>query len=121
MKIEERKNEARDLTVPPDFIHGDHQPLTASIQYVSERWPGGRRSSSGDKAIDGVNATVTVRCSECCWNARATQFKSADDRDPNAFFRETTVANILVQALNNFRSKVPASCADALAAFVLTS
>jgi hypothetical protein len=68
-----------------------------------------------------MNATVVVRCSGCCWNARATQFKSADDRDPNAFVKDTTVAKILLQALNNFKSKIPASCADALASFVLTS
>jgi hypothetical protein len=124
MKTEGRTNVDRDLDVV-GFSHGDHQPLTAIITFAVVKRFGGRsgRGSStlGESLIDGVNATVVVRCPGCCWNARATQYKSADNRDPNAYVKDTTVAKILVQALNNFRSKVPTSCADAMAAFILTS
>lgn len=105
MKTEERANVDRDLEVV-GFSHGDHSSVTARVFFVEVR----RFSNK-----NGVNATIVVRCPGCCWSARATQFKSAD------YVRDTTVAKIFVQALNNFRSKVPASCADALAAFVLTS
>lgn len=121
MKTEERTNVARDLEVA-GFSHGDHLPLAANVFFSDvKRFSGRSGNRTGDSPIDGVNATVVVRCSGCCWNARATRFKSADDRDPNAFVKDTTVAKILVEALNNFKSKVPASCAEALAAFVLTS
>jgi hypothetical protein len=121
VKTEERTNADRDLEVV-GFSHGDHRPLAAHVSFTDvKRFSGRSGNRTGDRSIDGVNATVVVRCSGCCWNARATQFKSSDDRDPNAYVRNTTVSRILIQALNNFKFKVPASCADALAAFVITS
>ncbi len=115
MKIDDRKNEDRDLPVPAGFAHGDHPPLSARIAFRNNtRFNGGR-------GLVGVDATVVVTCKECSWNARASQHKSAFPAEPNAFFRDTTVSAILTQALNNFRSKVPPSCAEAMVAIVMTS
>lgn len=105
--IDVRRNEDRDLMVPSDYVHGDHGPFTIRVEFSESR--------------RGSTARVILRCEKCCWNARANLFKSVNPTQPNAFFRETVIERVVVQALNNFRSKAPASCADALASFVLTS
>ncbi len=113
--IDERRNEDRGLKVPDDYVHGDHGPLTAVVEFRdSLRFNNGR-------GLSGSTAHVIIRCGKCCGSARANHFKSTNPTEPNAFFRETVISKVLLQAFNNFRSKAPASCADTLAAFILTS
>jgi len=115
MKTDDRKNEDRDIAVPDDFRHGDHPRPSARVEFVeTHRFNGGR-------TLGGVHATVVVKCPGCSWNARASKYKAAFPAEPHAFLRDTAVAALLVQALNNFRSKVPASCEEAMVAIVMTS
>ena len=41
--------------------------------------------------------------------------------NPNARFTDKALSKIMIQAVNNFKSKVPPSCEEALVKFVMSS
>ncbi len=109
------KNENGTVPIPEVFSHGDHVVTPEAAVVFEDNQKYGSRSLQ-------VRATVVIRCPACGWNARASKAKyEHPGNNPNANFSDADLRKVLEQALNNFKSKVPPSCEEALVKFVMSS